>query len=142
MNTGTWAASLTALALLAGCASRSVPSSFPEASPASLSAPEARRVQVTTALDEDPPLPGAPTEGGSGLQPTGDTAQAGHEHHHGPTDQSTAEGHNTPAARPTGAPDAGQLSPAVGYVCPMHPDVVSDREGRCSRCGMALERRP
>ncbi len=26
----------------------------------------------------------------------------------------------------------------IGYVCPMHPDVTSDKPGKCSRCGMAL----
>src|SRR5882672_5089990 len=24
------------------------------------------------------------------------------------------------------------------YACPMHPDVTSDKEGKCSKCGMAL----
>ncbi|MCX7394564.1 MAG: heavy metal translocating P-type ATPase [Planctomycetales bacterium] len=27
----------------------------------------------------------------------------------------------------------------VGYTCPMHPEVVSDHPGPCSKCGMALE---
>ena len=27
----------------------------------------------------------------------------------------------------------------VKYVCPMHPEVVSDRPGTCPKCGMALE---
>ena len=24
------------------------------------------------------------------------------------------------------------------YTCPMHPDVTSDKPGKCSKCGMAL----
>src|SRR5262245_33250998 len=28
---------------------------------------------------------------------------------------------------------------AVRYVCPMDPDVVSDKPGACPKCGMALE---
>lgn len=28
--------------------------------------------------------------------------------------------------------------PAV-YACPMHPDIKSDKQGRCSKCGMDLE---
>src|SRR5258708_33497252 len=29
----------------------------------------------------------------------------------------------------------------VEYICPMDPEVVSDRPGSCPRCGMALEPR-
>ncbi len=25
------------------------------------------------------------------------------------------------------------------YTCPMHPEVVSDKQGRCPKCGMKLE---
>src|SRR5262245_43227000 len=31
--------------------------------------------------------------------------------------------------------------PATRYICPMDPDVVSDRPGPCPKCGMALEPR-
>jgi hypothetical protein len=27
---------------------------------------------------------------------------------------------------------------AATYVCPMHPDVVKDRPGKCPKCGMSL----
>ena len=30
---------------------------------------------------------------------------------------------------------------AVAYTCPMHPDVVSDEQGRCPHCGMKLDAR-
>ena len=26
----------------------------------------------------------------------------------------------------------------AAYVCPMHPDVTSDKPGKCPKCGMAL----
>lgn len=35
-----------------------------------------------------------------------------------------------------------QLAPkesAAEYICPMHPEIVSDRPGNCPKCGMALE---
>jgi Cu+-exporting ATPase len=41
-----------------------------------------------------------------------------------------------PAVAP--APEAGAH---VEYVCPMHPEVISDRPGPCPKCGMALEPR-
>jgi hypothetical protein len=25
------------------------------------------------------------------------------------------------------------------YTCPMHPEVISDKPGKCTKCGMALE---
>jgi Heavy metal binding domain len=101
---------------------------------------------VTRALEEDPPLPGASIEGWPGLRPAAEPATGGHEQHHGqnpgelPADPS---GHGAPpAARPTGTSDTGAPPPAATYSCPMHPDVVSDRAGRCPKCGMALERQP
>jgi hypothetical protein len=30
---------------------------------------------------------------------------------------------------------------ATVYVCPMHPEVVADKPGKCPKCGMALEPR-
>jgi Cu+-exporting ATPase len=30
------------------------------------------------------------------------------------------------------------LGDASQYTCPMHPEVVSDAPGKCSKCGMAL----
>jgi len=51
-------------------------------------------------------------------------------------------------ARPTGGgpppqpePIAAQEGAAVEWVCPMDPEVVSDRPGACPKCGMALEPR-
>ncbi len=33
----------------------------------------------------------------------------------------------------------GATKPAAQYVCPMHPEVTSDKPGACPKCGMALE---
>lgn len=121
---------LFAIAVLLGCATRSRPTSLPTASPASPAAAQPARTPVTRALDEDPPLPGAPSAGWSGLETAPQTASAasGHSHH------GTA-----PAAHRTEAVDTGEAVPALTYVCPMHPEVTSDHEGRCPKCGMNLE---
>jgi hypothetical protein len=35
----------------------------------------------------------------------------------------------------------GEASAKVQYSCPMHPDVVSDKAGKCPKCGMTLTRK-
>jgi hypothetical protein len=37
-----------------------------------------------------------------------------------------------------GAPASPSAVQAAKYTCPMHPEVTSDKPGRCSKCGMAL----
>jgi len=37
------------------------------------------------------------------------------------------------------APASSESVPTSKYVCPMHPEVVSDEPGDCSKCGMSLE---
>jgi len=49
--------------------------------------------------------------------------------HHGHP-QPDHHGHEHPAPR--------QSATAGAYVCPMHPEVRSDRPGRCPKCGMNL----
>jgi hypothetical protein len=80
-----FAGALAALAfgaLTLGCASRAVPKHFPATSAASPESREARAAAVTSALDVDPPLPGAETEHWSGLRPAEPAAPA-HGGHHG-----------------------------------------------------------
>jgi hypothetical protein len=33
----------------------------------------------------------------------------------------------------------GASQPAAVYTCPMHPEVTSDKPGKCPKCGMTLE---
>ncbi len=32
----------------------------------------------------------------------------------------------------------GKKEMSMNYTCPMHPDEISDKPGKCSKCGMAL----
>jgi hypothetical protein len=68
---------LLALVTVVGCASRTVPDTFPRASPASTQAPELPPARVDRALSGDPPLPGQPTEGWPGLRAPDDPAEDG-----------------------------------------------------------------
>lgn len=60
-------------------------------------------------------------------------------------DQSLSAARVTPAALPGGRPDVMTESPRQRapeiYSCPMHPEVRSDRPGKCPKCGMKLRRR-
>jgi hypothetical protein len=51
-----------------------------------------------------------------------------------PDELARIDGGGWSGLRPAAAP-AGAV-----YACPMHPDVVAGREGKCPRCGMALVR--
>ena len=42
-------------------------------------------------------------------------------------------------ARSDAAPQATRPASVSGYTCPMHPEIHSDHEGTCPKCGMALE---
>ena len=53
--------------------------------------------------------------------------------------KSTTETSTTPAAAPaTTAAPAATPAQAVTYTCSMHPEVVSDKPGKCPKCGMDL----
>lgn len=49
-------------------------------------------------------------------------------------------GGNAPAPAPTAETPAGAVAPAhaAKYVCPMHKDEMSDKPGKCPKCGMDM----
>lgn len=46
-----------------------------------------------------------------------------------------------PATKPTSDDGAGKPR-AILYTCPMHPEVISDKPGKCPKCGMTLVPKP
>ncbi len=58
----------------------------------------------------------------------------------GPEDVAAAEG--APAPPPRDEPAAAKEAGKTVYVCPMHPEVVSDEPGTCPKCNMHLEPKP
>lgn len=135
--------------LIFGCSQRKVPSTLPESSPASLSAEEAPPILVTRALDEEPPLPSEETEGWKGLRQAENAKMDEHDHqgHAGHADHQAPSSAEKPATAPQEHDHKGheaapaQKDSADSYSCPMHPEVVADKPGRCPRCGMNLEKK-
>jgi hypothetical protein len=119
------------------CASRSVPEGFPVASAASEASPEVPPEVVTRSIQEDPPLPGEAHDGWNGLSSPTKPTGGGHEHH-APTPSSNEQAPQNEHAGHEHGGDAAEPTSEVTYVCPMHPDVVSKKEGKCPRCGMTL----
>jgi hypothetical protein len=99
---------------LAAACSRALPASFPSSSAASPEAPEASAAPVGVVLAADPPLPGEPNGGWTGLDGAGSAAapaMEGHQHHHAPAPEGGHEHHHhhAPAgsAPVQAAPDGG-----------------------------------
>lgn len=110
---------LLTLATLGGCATSYTEPTLPTDHPASAAAPESPPMERSRTLDipASDPAAAAPSElpmdhAGQGM---GEAPK--------------------PAATPTPAPGAAAL-----YVCPMHPEVTSDKpDQRCPKCNMKLK---
>ena len=74
--------------------------------------------------------PGSCPECGMTLVPVGE-ASADHSAHKHSNHKHEHHGHDH-----GGTPGASEA--AADYICPMHPDVVSDKPGSCPECGMTL----
>jgi Cu+-exporting ATPase len=122
------AALLTASA--SGCASEPKPRPT-SIDPANPSAPESQPLAVS-ALGPSAGLPAA----GTTVNPVNEASGAPHsgaDHGHTHEGVASSDAKNTSG----GGGKAGQ-QPATIYTCPMHPDVTSDKPGRCPKCGMKL----
>ncbi|MGH8020541.1 MAG: heavy metal-binding domain-containing protein [Opitutaceae bacterium] len=112
---------IAGLVLFAGCASVAFPPTNFAEHPANPEAEAASLPPPSSTLSREPAQPEPRRENG-GMPATHD--------HSIPRDEEQQTAH------PSGQPDA-----AVSYISPMHPDVTSDKPARCSKCGMALERK-
>lgn len=110
----------------------SVPTSHPGhpgASPGRLSSISALGAEPSGSVDATPQPSSRATgeHAGPGHQ-AGSHESAGH-----PGQAPTREAHDPDTARQPSAD-----TPAAHYACPMHPEVVRDKPGRCPICGMNL----
>jgi len=68
---------LLGLLVPSGCASRSLPASYPENAASSAQAPEATQANVTVSLSGEPPLPGEPEGAWGTLEGEGSPSMEG-----------------------------------------------------------------
>lgn len=60
-----------------------------------------------------------------------------HAAHRAPAPAASVPAPTTPGSKKSATPKSSSMQ-ATQYVCPMHPEVVSNEPGRCPKCGMAL----
>ena len=125
---GTATLAMAAALLLGACASEPTPRPA-RLDPANPAAAESPALAVNSLAGGGPALEASPPAA-EPAEPPAPAAAAHGEHQHGA------------AAAPaeTGAKDqpAGADKKATTYTCPMDADVVSDKPGRCPKCGMNL----
>lgn len=142
------------MSLLVGCAATATNTNISENHPANPGAAEAPLPAPSNTLALDPSsTPSTPADDAElGMQHNGmQHDMAGMSHDTGGAASMQHEGHGMAHQMPatqTGenaAPSAARTTPTTGptasgviYTCPMHKEVVSDRPGKCPKCGMKL----
>ena len=119
---------LSACLLVGACASEPLPRPA-RIDPANPAAAESPPLAVNALAGGGPALEASPPAAEPAEPPAPPAAHG--EHQHGaaatPSDRG-AKDH----------PPGGSEQQATTYTCPMHPEVVSDKPGRCPKCGMNL----
>ena len=121
------------LALLGvGCAGTPTSPALTNDHPASADAPSSPMPAMSNVLRQtDPITPAA----GSGGPEAGQSQHGGMNHGMNGMGGMQDRASNAPSAA---ASQPAQPSAAAAYVCPMHPEVTSDKPSKCPKCGMKL----
>lgn len=124
---------LLTVLLLAGCATRRVPETFPENSPVSTETPAG---PITAPVELGHHNPESSPEGEM-------SKEAGHDHHrHTAPKSPDTSPHSGHAAHPTDEHSPPPKPTPQIYSCPMHPEVTTKEPGICPKCGMKFEENP
>jgi hypothetical protein len=114
--------SLAVAALLAGgCARTTQPQPLSSDHPASIDAEASFLPEPSNTLSQKEPVGPSNTQAGNEAHQHGGHGGMQHNMTPAPAEQSGAT-----------------TQPHAAYVCPMHPEVTSDKPGKCPKCGMKL----
>lgn len=115
-------------ALAIGCATDPPPRPV-MIDPSNPAAPESASLAIGSLTQPSPAPKAVDTEQGERQAEQPASAPA-HGHEHGSD--------IAPETAKSAGDQRGAAQKAIVYTCPMHPEVISDKPGRCPKCGMKL----